>query len=52
MHIQHKESLCCCMLCIHRALESELLEKDVVHEYRLKELFGDKVTLSNHRCTL
>jgi hypothetical protein len=27
----------------HRALETELLEKNVVHEGRLKDLWGDKV---------
>jgi hypothetical protein len=32
-------------LCMHRVLVSELLEKDVVHEQRLKELWGDKVIL-------
>jgi hypothetical protein len=35
-------------LCVHRALVSELLEKDVVHESRFKELWGDMVALSNY----
>jgi hypothetical protein len=30
---------------VHSALESELLEKKVVHESRLKELWCDKVIL-------
>jgi hypothetical protein len=28
-----------------RALETELIEKDVVHEARLKQLFGEKVSI-------
>jgi hypothetical protein len=29
----------------NRALETELIEKDVVHEARLKQLFGEKVSI-------